>query len=88
MVTFLLTGGDEDRACAEYIIACLSDDEVETHRFVARVSESRAATGFILTDDSNFPSGDIPLCAEVDRFDFPLVVRREDGFPVLSKLLE
>jgi hypothetical protein len=68
---------DEDEACARYIAARL----VEAPTDIAAILASIWAG-----EDKNwpewFPRRDAELACEVDRFDFALPVKREDGLLV------
>lgn len=89
-VTFVITGillgrdGDEDIACADYMAALLRGEQPDIVPFVRRVYES--TTGHLFTDPAHpeFPAADLACCAEVDRFDFALVVERREGLWLLK----
>jgi len=94
-VTFVITGqvpgsdihdGSEDRACAEYIAALITGLEPEPRRYLAWVD--RLLTGRLI----EFPeavhqvfTGDVELCAQIDRFDFALAVTRQNDLLVMEK---
>ncbi len=86
-VTFVVTGahsgldGDEDRACADLIVAQLAaGGPVDPAAHVARVRASDAGRLF-LDDDTQpwFDPADLEHAVVVDRFDFAMGVQRADG---------
>ena len=84
-VTFVITGlgengmGDEDIACADYLEALLQGHQPAPEPFLARVRES--VIGQLLLNPSypELPADDLPCCTDLDRFDFAMLVRRENG---------
>lgn len=91
-VTFVVTGiiygrdGDEDIACADYLTALLRGEQPAPAPFIRRVYESTA--GRLFTDPSHpeFAPVDLERCVEVDRFDFALVVERQEGLLALEAI--
>ncbi len=85
-VSFVLGGGDEDRACAEYIAALVSGDTPDSD-LVDRARRSPAAfdlaegvaKGFAGVNDR-----DVDMCLELDRFDFTLTARRHEATLILE----
>jgi 2-phosphosulfolactate phosphatase len=89
-VGFVTTGvrdgdwGEEDIACADYITALLNGDQPDTRPYVEQV--------YVYPVDKDIPAGelldtfrkDMDLCAQVDRFDFAMVVRRQDGLFIME----
>lgn len=88
-VTLVATGvfpgrdGDEDLACADYLAALLRGEPIDTAALIRRVRDSDAGRIFSNADDPVFPSSDLELCVDVDRFDFALHVERSDGLLVM-----
>jgi 2-phosphosulfolactate phosphatase len=83
-VTFVVTGrthsgGDEDLACAEYLEALMRGDRPETGPFVRRVFESRDALQHLDPAQTGFPLSDLEYCTQVNKFDFAMPIRRENG---------
>lgn len=84
-VTLAVTGrradnsGDEDLACAEYLVRLLRGETPAPAPFLQRVYQSQNAALFTDPDNPDFPPEDLDLCAQLDRFDFALPVRRVDG---------
>ena len=74
-VAFVITGklewrdGDEDDACADYIIALLADPSTDPAPFLARVQQSSAGRDFSRRTEENMPR-DLELCMQANRFDF------------------
>lgn len=88
-VVFVVTGewvdrdGDEDLACADYLDALLRGESPDPAPFAQRVRESDFGRRFLAGDNPNLPRTDLELCAQVDRFDFAMPARRDDGRCVL-----
>lgn len=82
-VEFVITGaslgrdGDEDLACAELIVAMVSDPDVDPGPFVARIATSDAGRSFLSEDYPWMPAGDLDLASEVDRFTFALTASHD-----------
>jgi 2-phosphosulfolactate phosphatase len=89
-ITLVATGvfpgrdGDEDIACADYLAALLRGERADTAALVRRVRASGAGRLFADPDDPVFPASDLDLCADVDRFDFAMLVERRDGLLVME----
>jgi 2-phosphosulfolactate phosphatase len=70
--------GDEDAACADLIEAILLHKKVDLSEIVRRVRES--TIGKMFNDGRpDLPPQDIDLATSIDRFDFAMVVNKEDG---------
>lgn len=83
-VTFVITGqlhdgGAEDLACAEYLQELLCDNTPDPIPFLERVKSSHDAQVFYDPDKPLFPESDIEYCTSLDKFDFAMPIRREDG---------
>lgn len=84
-VTFVVTGvvagrdGDEDAACADYLMALLRGTTPDAAPFLQRVHASFSGRLFADPARPEFPAADLACCAEVDRFDFAMPVERRDG---------
>jgi 2-phosphosulfolactate phosphatase len=83
-ITFVITGqtfsgGDEDLACAEYLEALLKGQQPDTTPFVQRVYDSRDALQHLDPAQTGFPLSDLEYCTQIDKFDFALPIRRENG---------
>jgi 2-phosphosulfolactate phosphatase len=76
--------GDEDTACADYLAALLRGEPIDTAALVRRVRESDAGRLFADPADPVFPTSDLDLCTDLDRFDFALQVERRDGLLVME----
>lgn len=84
-VCFVVTGGDEDRACADHIVELLRHaDPGTTYVERARQSDSAAdlyrgvADGYLGVDER-----DVEMCLELDRFDFAMAAVVEADHIVL-----
>jgi len=89
-VTFICTGirpdgrGDEDVALADYLTQLLKGNHPDPQPYLDRVKNSIVAGLFSNPEDPNFPSADIPLTMDVDRFDFAMPVTWEQGIAVID----
>ena len=83
-VSFVISGegpgeqGDEDLACAHYLGALIRGDQVKPEVFLQRVSHSPAGKNLSGPDLPPPLAHDLELCLQVDRFDFAMVVEREN----------
>jgi 2-phosphosulfolactate phosphatase len=75
--------GDEDAACADYLEELLSGYQPDPEPYLRRVWDSPAGKIFQNPDIPALPYEDLPLCAQIDTFDFALPVERRDGLLVL-----
>jgi 2-phosphosulfolactate phosphatase len=81
-VTFVITGwedGEEDAACADYLEALLCEEKPDAGPYLDRVWDSWNGQRFADPEIDFLPAGDLPLCTDLDRFDFTLQVLRNDG---------
>ena len=89
-VTFVITGihyNDEDLACAEYLESLLKSDALGLSRgqkpdikpFVKRVYDCKDAESHLDPSRPEFPESDLDYCTQVDRFNFPMPITRENG---------
>jgi len=84
-VTFVVTGksfsegGDEDLSCAEYLETLLQQKSVDPTPFLDRVRNSREANLFYNPTKPEFPEMDISHCTDIDRFNFAMLVAKENG---------
>ncbi|KPL78697.1 hypothetical protein ADN00_05465 [Ornatilinea apprima] len=89
-VNFVSTGirddgrGDEDVALADYLAALLSDKQPDPRPYLERVKNSLVAGLFTNPDDPDFPSADIPLTMDLDRYDFAMPVTWEEGIAFID----
>lgn len=89
-VTFVITGLDanglseEDAACADYMEALLQGNSPDVRPFLERVHQSPTARLFRGQDPTAFPPADLAYSLEVDRVDFAMPVRRQNGFWVMK----
>ena len=88
-ICFIITGewvdrdGDEDVACADYLEALLTGDDVDATVFAQRVRDSDFGRRFTAGTWPNLPLADLELATDADRFDFAMPVRHEDGHLVI-----
>ena len=89
--TFVVSGGldaDEDLACAELIARRVDDESIDCSVYVTRASRSRSAIGLTAAAERRFPGvtvDDVPMCLEVDRFDFAMEAVPEAEHLVLRR---
>jgi 2-phosphosulfolactate phosphatase len=89
-LTFVITGviydrdGDEDLACADYLAALLSGESPDPAPYLQRVRQSTSGRMFADPTHPEFPPADLERCVEVDRFDFAMVVSRQEGLLVMQ----
>lgn len=90
-VTFVITGwgsngrGDEDAACADYLETLFRGQQIDLAALTQRVSASPAGQMFVDPSQPEFPSADLDLCLQIDRFDFAMPVRRQNNLLLLEK---
>ena len=87
-VSFLITGryfDGEDKACADYLEACLRGDDPNPEPFLERV---RTALELDKMPVGDFPhiASDVELCTRLDAFPFAMLVNREQGRPIMRVL--
>ena len=88
-VTFVITGqftperGDEDLACAEYLETLLRGENPDPAPVVERVFHSRDALMHLDPNLLAFPRSDLDYCAQIDAFDFVMLVTKENGRHVM-----
>ena len=81
-VVFVVTGGDEDRACAEYILDLVNDVKADPDPYLHRVRKSDSARDL---EDSRAKGragihpDDIDRCCVPNQYDFSLVVHDCNG---------
>ena len=99
-VTFVITGqsdssawdADEDAACADYLEALLQGEDpapelfIDQNKIIERVRNS--PTGLLFADPEalHLPLPDLEYCLQINRFDFAMPVRRQNGLVVLSRV--
>ena len=89
-VTMVVTGvlddrdGDEDAAYADYLAALLRGETPDIAPFLRRVRESTSGRMFADPAQPEYPAADLECAAEVDRFDFAMLVQRRDGLLVME----
>ena len=90
-VTLIETGvrvddsGVEDIAMADYLEALLLGYQPDPAPYLERAWRADAVQRFLDPAVPELPEEDIPLCLEVDRFDFALRIQRRGGRLVLRK---
>lgn len=69
--------GDEDVACADYLVAGLLGQPIDRAGLAQRVRDSDFGRRFAAGVDPALPLADLDLCTLVDRFSFAMTVVRE-----------
>lgn len=88
-VTFVITGqygvdyGDEDLSCAEYLEALLRSERPDPAPYIERVMRSRDALMHLDPNLPAFPRSGLDHCSSIDRFDFAMLVTKENGRHVM-----
>ena len=76
--------GEEDEACADYLEALLKGEQPDRAEIVGRVRGSRTAGKFLDPASPAFPPADVECAVDIDRFDFAMLVRRQNGLLVME----
>lgn len=79
--------GDEDVACADYLITALQGRVPDGAALEQRVRQSDFGRRFAAATHPALPPADLALCAQVDRFEFALPVTQEGSQLVLRPML-
>lgn len=85
-VSFVVTGGEEDRACAEHI-ACLLRNEEPGASFIDRARHSAAAEDLldgVRRGYRGVDAADVDMCLDLDRFEFAMPAARIGNHLVLK----
>ena len=88
-VSFVITGryfDGEDKACADYLVACLRGEKPNPEPFLERV---RSATELLHMPLEKFPQidSDVKLCTQLDTFSFAMPITCENSRPVMRTLI-
>jgi 2-phosphosulfolactate phosphatase len=75
---FSYDGGEEDRACAEYLEALLRDKSPNVTLFLDRVRNSHDGRHLLESIMPHAPVTDLEYCTSVDKFPFAIPVMREN----------
>lgn len=82
-VSFVITAGSEDLACAEYLEQLLGGENPDFSDFKKRVRASSHAQRFLANTDPDFPASDVDLCLMLDRFSFAMPVKMEGDLAII-----
>jgi 2-phosphosulfolactate phosphatase len=91
-LTFVITGsrpggwGDEDAACADYIEALLSGHQPDPEPIFERVRQSAPGRLFSDPTQPEFNPVDLDYCLRIDRFDFVMLVKQEEGLFIMKAI--
>jgi len=84
-VIFIITGifpdrdGDEDRTCADYIAELIKGNTPDVEPYLKRAWNSDCGLWFHDPDHRDYPRRDLEIATHVDRFDFAMPIKRQDG---------
>lgn len=87
-VSFIVTGfsydgGEEDRACAEYLESLLLGRATNAPDFLERARNSHDGRQFLEAAMPHAPITDLDYCTSLDRYNFVMPVTRRDGCVVM-----
>jgi 2-phosphosulfolactate phosphatase len=88
VVTDLNPASQEDLACAEYIAALLDDPATDAQPYLQRAAASASGSRITQSAKDGSPAADVAdvgMTLEVNRFDFAMRARLEDGLLVLRR---
>ena len=91
-LTFVITGrrpggwGDEDAACADYIEALLAGQKSDQEPILERVRQSPPGKLFSDPTQIEFNPADLEYCLQINRFDFIMRVKQEDGLFIMKAM--
>ena len=91
-VTFVITGSDgEDQACGEYMAALLRDEITPAAAMLSDIREvglsrmrALIAEGIMTEAQGLKLKADLDCCLSLDRFDFAMLVQKQDGLLVMK----
>jgi 2-phosphosulfolactate phosphatase len=75
--------GDEDAACGDLIEGLLNGQHPHHGQVIQRVRNSVHGKNFLDSSNSVFPSSDLELAIDIDRFEFAMIVDKSDGLFIL-----
>jgi 2-phosphosulfolactate phosphatase len=76
---FSYDGGEEDRACAEYLEALLKDESPDVKLYLDRVRESHDGRHLLEAPIPHAPITDLEYCTSIDKYHFAMPVTHENG---------
>ncbi len=82
--TFVITEGEEDAACADYIQELILGNKPEQSTYATRVIDSNGGRKFRDPQNSNFSPEDLKYCLEFNRFNFSLLVTQRDNMSIMT----
>jgi 2-phosphosulfolactate phosphatase len=85
IVSFVITGSDEDAACADLLESRLKGGEPSFQGYAKRVRASQAAHKFLDSTNADFSSDDLDMCLNLDAVDFSLELKSWNDLPVLRR---
>lgn len=79
---------EEDTLCARYIKAILEgkEDEIDFAKEIEILKQTSGAKFFDPAQSSVFPNKDFFMCTEVDKFDFVMKLKVENGLGYIEKV--
>lgn len=88
-VSFVITGryfDSEDKACADYLEACLSGETPDPEPYLEQV-RTALELGHMPAEKFPYIASDVDYCTRLDAFPFAMPVTREQGRPVIHTLI-
>jgi len=76
--------GDEDTACADLIESLLLEKAHDLDIIMRRVKQSRSGSYYLDPASSIFPPKDLECALDLNRFDFAMIVSRENGRMIMK----
>jgi 2-phosphosulfolactate phosphatase len=88
-ISFVITGryfDGEDKACADYLEACLQGRDPNPEPYLERVRATYELS-YMPVEDFPHIASDVDLCTRLDAFPFAMSVAREQGRTVMRALI-
>lgn len=90
LLSFIITGeslgrdGDEDLACADYIVALIQNQNSDPEEFTSRILTSSVGRSYLSGESNYLSEKDIAMSGQVDLFNFVMVARKEGDLLVMN----
>lgn len=77
---------DEDTLCARYIKSILEEETLDIPSEIERLKQTSGAKFFDPKQNDVFPEADFYMCTQVDKFDFVMKLKRNNGLDYIEKI--
>ena len=77
---------DEDTLCARYIKSILEGETLDMPSEIERLKQTSGAKFFDPKQNDVFPEADFYMCTQVDKFDFVMKLKRNNGLDYIEKI--